>query len=510
MRESETRLGVTAQGLFDRLPSEIFRPLAAPNRERYWRLLVRLNDLCFGPDAPGGMEEGLLHGQVTAQIEDALTEEDGWREERESAATPLNIQANMVLSTLVESGWLKEERRGVRRLVRMGPTVQKFLEMLKRFGEEGPMFVAGKVQVIYTQLQAIAKNPKDQAHAFQEVSEQAQSLISMLNGTAARVREVMDQLRLSIDTPEFVEGFFAEYVANLFLKDYQSLRTDNHPLRFRHDIVLIARSLRDVSESREALLVWYRSNYPRKPGHEVEAIFERDVARLLRFDEVERYLDRLDDAVSTATRQALSFLHYRLRSQGKIDRLIDLSVAAVLESHEQNRPMGWILSDGRIQGSGLRYVPVPTEGNQSSSPEEANSVCDLVHEILATDTRWVDKDGTERRVGLNDILIIAPYNAQVFELKSRLPEARIGTVDKFQGQEAPIVLYSMTTSSWADAPRGMEFLYSLNRLNVATSRAKCLCILVASPTVFEAECRTPRQMQLANAFCRYLELASTL
>jgi len=88
-----------------------------------------------------------------------------------------------------------------------------------------------------------------------------------------------------------------------------------------------------------------------------------------------------------------------------------------------------------------------------------------------------------------------------------LPGARIGTVDKFQGQQAPIVIYSMTTSTHADAPRGMEFLYSLNRLNVATSRAKCLCILVGSPALFEPECRTPRQMQLANAFCRYLEIA---
>ena len=113
-------------------------------------------------------------------------------------------------------------------------------------------------------------------------------------------------------------------------------------------------------------------------------------------------------------------------------------------------------------------------------------------------------------IGLDDILIIAPYNAQVFELQDRLPGARIGTVDKFQGQEAPIVIYSMTTSSQADAPRGMEFLYSLNRLNVATSRAKCVCILVASPSVFEAQCRTPRQMQLANAFARYLELATPL
>jgi superfamily I DNA and/or RNA helicase len=89
-----------------------------------------------------------------------------------------------------------------------------------------------------------------------------------------------------------------------------------------------------------------------------------------------------------------------------------------------------------------------------------------------------------------------------------LPQARVGTVDKFQGQEAPISIYSLASSSHADAPRGMEFLYSLNRLNVATSRAKCVTILVGSPQVFEAECRTPRQMQLANAFCRYLELSS--
>ena len=93
-------------------------------------------------------------------------------------------------------------------------------------------------------------------------------------------------------------------------------------------------------------------------------------------------------------------------------------------------------------------------------------------------------------------------------MQERLPDARIGTVDKFQGQEAPIVIYSMTTSSRADAPHGMEFLYSLNRLNVATSRAKCVCVLAASPSVLEADCRTPRQMQLANSFCRYLELAS--
>ena len=86
---------------------------------------------------------------------------------------------------------------------------------------------------------------------------------------------------------------------------------------------------------------------------------------------------------------------------------------------------------------------------------------------------------------------------------------RVGTVDKFQGQEAPVVIYSMATSRPEDAPRGMEFLYSLNRLNVATSRARCAAIVVASPRLFEPECRTPRQMKLANALCRYRELAQS-
>jgi len=166
-----------------------------------------------------------------------------------------------------------------------------------------------------------------------------------------------------------------------------------------------------------------------------------------------------------------------------------------------------IRSKGPFSGSGLRYLPVEHSGNTSSSQEEAEEVVRVVNQILADKTTWIDGEGYEREVTIEDILIIAPYNAQVFEIHQRLPEARVGTVDKFQGQEAPIAIFSMATSSYADAPRGMEFLYSPNRLNVAISRAKCLAILVASPSVFEADCKTPRQMQLANAFCRYIELA---
>lgn len=158
-------------------------------------------------------------------------------------------------------------------------------------------------------------------------------------------------------------------------------------------------------------------------------------------------------------------------------------------------------------GAGLSYVPVEHSGNQNSSDEEVDVVAQIVKELLNSKTEWINPKGVQKSLSLDDILIVSPYNAQVFDIAQRLPGARVGTVDKFQGQEAPVVIYSMATSTPQDAPHGMEFLYSLNRFNVATSRARCACILVASPRLFEPECKTPRQMKLANVFCRYLEVA---
>jgi hypothetical protein len=104
------------------------------------------------------------------------------------------------------------------------------------------------------------------------------------------------------------------------------------------------------------------------------------------------------------------------------------------------------------------------------------------------------------------VLVVAPYNAHVARLQQHLPEgARIGTVDKFQGQEAPVTIYSMATSTADDAPRSMEFLYDLHRLNVAVSRARALSILVCSPALLRVLCRAPNDLRLANALCLYAE-----
>lgn len=168
-----------------------------------------------------------------------------------------------------------------------------------------------------------------------------------------------------------------------------------------------------------------------------------------------------------------------------------------------------IESETRLRGSGLFFEPVKHWGNQNRSLEEVDTIRDIVDALLAPDTSWLDRDGERHPVTGGDILVIAPYNAQVGALINALPaEVRAGTVDKFQGQQAPAVIYSMTSSSANDAPRGMGFLYSPNRFNVATSRALCMCIVVGSPALLEPDCRTPEQMRWANAFCRFREMAT--
>ena len=159
-----------------------------------------------------------------------------------------------------------------------------------------------------------------------------------------------------------------------------------------------------------------------------------------------------------------------------------------------------------LDGTGLRVIPVPHTGNQSQSDEEVAEVQRVFASLIGS-ASWTDAKGTTHKIGIDDVLVISPYNAQVAALKAALPSgARVGTVDKFQGQEAPVVIYSMATSTAMEAPRGMPFLYNPNRLNVATSRARCLAIVIASPDLFRVSCQTPEQMRLANAFCRLREV----
>jgi len=157
-------------------------------------------------------------------------------------------------------------------------------------------------------------------------------------------------------------------------------------------------------------------------------------------------------------------------------------------------------------GTGVRWLPVPHEGNSTSSEEEADAIRAAIEGLLRE--TWTDHEGVTRPISPADVMVVAPFNAQVRLLLERLQEGvSVGTVDKFQGQEAPVVFFSMAASSGEDAPRGIDFLLSRNRLNVAVSRAQCLAYLVCSPALLDVSAKTVEHMRLANALCRFVELA---
>ncbi|WP_208645066.1 TM0106 family RecB-like putative nuclease [Rhizobium gallicum] len=172
--------------------------------------------------------------------------------------------------------------------------------------------------------------------------------------------------------------------------------------------------------------------------------------------------------------------------EGRLSSAPDTAVQAV-------RGTGW-------PEAGAFWVPVSHEGNAQIATEEVAAIETTINDLLSG--TWTGKDGRNRAIRPSDIIVVAPYNAQVNALRDALPTAiRVGTVDKFQGQEAPVCLISMTASSVEETPRGMDFLFSLNRINVAVSRAKALALVFGAPRLREAKCDTVEQMLLVNTLC---------
>src|SRR5690606_23545772 len=148
-----------------------------------------------------------------------------------------------------------------------------------------------------------------------------------------------------------------------------------------------------------------------------------------------------------------------------------------------------------LPATGAWLVPIAHEGRAQECPEEVAAIAEVIKRLLAG--RWTDAEGT-RPLTAEDLIVVAPYNAQVNALTDALPGIRVGTVDRFQGQEAPVALVSMTASSAEETSRGIDFLLSRNRFNVAVSRGKALSLVFAAPRLAETPCATVEQVRLVN------------
>jgi uncharacterized protein len=202
------------------------------------------------------------------------------------------------------------------------------------------------------------------------------------------------------------------------------------------------------------------------------------------------------------------FLAKTWRMQPDLCRFVsDAFYDGQLKSEESAAQQTLILSGdggGALAPFGLRFVSVEHEDRSQKSVEEADRLDGVYRELLGQS--WVNQNGETGSITLSDILVVSPYNMQVNLLKRMLPSgACVGTVDRFQGQEGAVVLISMAASSGEYIPRGIEFLFSPNRLNVAISRARCLSVVLASPRLLGITCRSVEQMRLANVVCWFAE-----
>ena len=181
----------------------------------------------------------------------------------------------------------------------------------------------------------------------------------------------------------------------------------------------------------------------------------------------------------------------------------DTSYDGRLRPHDSTSARYLLLGDGKHirKPAGLLFKSVPHEGNRQCSDEEADHICELVAELTGNTVLFHTAEG-DHSLTVEDILVIAPYNLQVGRIREKLSGIRVASVDKFQGQEAPVVIYSMAASSGNDCPRGIDFLFSRNRTNVAISRAKSLAIVVGSPDLCRTSCNSIDQMRLVNLYCR--------
>lgn len=350
--------------LFERLPNRLFAPLASPNRVQYWSLLCALHAKRFGPEAPLPPSNGFLVREITADVAEELQYQD-WAPEGDdlTPATPLAIRANTVFNRLREAGWLRVDRKGVREMVTMAPAVAHFMNRLVEFAHTGPEFVSSKIRSIEANLKLLLDESTDGAQ-LHEVARQSRALLEHVRIAGTNVRDLMLEIGRVASTGEFVRRFFIDYVERIFIGDYKELRTREHPLARRQEILRLAAHVQQTQTIRTRLIQWYLEKQAGRDPTRAEAMFERDIQKVEDLRRIDEYLDRLDDEIRSANKLALAYLDYRLRAARPLDELIGHAIDSVVKHGSKAAALAPFAPGECIAGERLASPRVETKRPQ--------------------------------------------------------------------------------------------------------------------------------------------------
>ncbi len=357
--------------LFSAVPAGVFGPLASPNRERYWRLLWRLFDEYFGPDAPLPPSHGFARREIVAALERYLLAEEGWEDEDDTPAqATLAARAAAVYDRLRQAGWLRQDKLGAREMVLMPPALGQLLGTLVEFAGRGPTFVSAKIRSIELQLQQVVDG-RAGGEALDEAADQARRLLSSLAAMSLQVRDLMPELVRSETTAQFARQWFERYVAQFFIRDYADLHRADHPLARRAQILLMVQEIESGS-LREDIAGWYREHVTGGDEAGARQLMQRSLMRLRELERIDEYLARLDEDMRQANRRALAFLDYRLRAPDRLDVLLHRAARGALaaDGNALRMPVGpgALMDEGQLRPPRRRPQPIPRSANSNARP----------------------------------------------------------------------------------------------------------------------------------------------
>ncbi|ODV40619.1 hypothetical protein AWV79_06040 [Cupriavidus sp. UYMMa02A] len=249
---------------------------------------------------------GFASREITADIAEELQYQD-WSPDGDEVTpgTPLAIRAIAVFNRLRDAGWIRVDRMGVREMVTMAPAVAQFMNRLIEFAHTGPEFVSGKIRSIEANMKLLLDESTDGA-SLQEAARQSRALLEHIRIAGTNVRDLMLEIGSVDATGEFVRRFFDDYVERMFIGDYKELRTREHPLARRQEILRVATQVQQTQGVRERLIQWYLQKQAGHDPKRAEAMFERDIEKVEDLRRIDEYLDRLDDEIRRANKLALA------------------------------------------------------------------------------------------------------------------------------------------------------------------------------------------------------------
>lgn len=331
------------QDLFKKLPVTLFRPLGAQRNRLYWQVLTRLYSSLFDEDVEIG-EYGHAKSAVIDVIATVLEQYGSlWGEDQadENSKGDVRIRAHLTYYLLRDAGWLEESRYGYHDYVSMLPRVSQALAALMEIAEGRPLVMTGKLKALRSGIRSVLDNPAEEPDTLIELAKEAGRFSRHLNSIRSSIKELYDRIQGDMPIRDVVSGFFDDFLREIFIRDYATIKTTENPLTIRDELMSIISKLRYTPDIKQSLQQGYISIYGESETDLAKMHLERDLSRLEQvFMNIERQFDAIDQMKIRYEQRVDTVIDYATRTPRTIGRDLKRLADALVRHADQTEDAG--------------------------------------------------------------------------------------------------------------------------------------------------------------------------